>query len=320
MLISVIIPVYNAEKYLRRCIDSVIAQTYEDWELIVVDDGSTDNSWAILSEYVKKDSRINIVHQDNAGAGLARNKGLEYASGEYTVFIDADDYIEPNYFELLTRYNQDIVFIDAYRRNQEGVIDTIEKMSSNKGKNKEDIIRSQMTGKTPWGGWRKAVKTSLLKKHDIKYTEHKVGEEAVFSFMLLHYTTTIGFIETPVYNYEVHSGSLSQSLIDDPWGQVALVLKDKLIDMQLYEMYANTINAFIKTATIVSLDKMAQKYDRKEYVVFAKKRIEAMSTSIDALQGVDYKNMSFKAKLMLPFIDLKLVNFVYIVSNLRKSR
>ena len=102
-LISVIIPVYNVEKYLEKCLNSVINQTYKNLEIIVIDDGSTDNSGKICDEYAKKDSRIIVIHTENGGVSSARNKGLEVAKGEYIGFVDSDDYIEDNMYEILYR-------------------------------------------------------------------------------------------------------------------------------------------------------------------------------------------------------------------------
>lgn len=100
-LISVIIPIYNIEKYLRKCIDSVLCQTYKNLEIILVDDGSKDGSGTICDEYKRKDSRIAVVHKENGGLSSARNAGLDYCHGDYVVFIDGDDFIEPQMMELL---------------------------------------------------------------------------------------------------------------------------------------------------------------------------------------------------------------------------
>ena len=99
--ISVIVPVYNTEKYLDRCIRSIIDQTFSDFELILVDDGSKDNSGFICDEWEKKDSRIKVIHQKNAGAGAARNAGLAIAKGNYINFVDSDDWITPEMYEIL---------------------------------------------------------------------------------------------------------------------------------------------------------------------------------------------------------------------------
>ena len=116
-LISVIIPVYNVEEYLRECVDSVLNQTYKDSEIILVDDGSTDSSGEICDEYVEKDERISVIHQKNGGLSDARNTGLANANGKYIYFLDSDDYIAPNALETLYRVaekeSSEIVFFDA---------------------------------------------------------------------------------------------------------------------------------------------------------------------------------------------------------------
>ena len=116
-LISIIIPVYNVEEYLRECVDSVINQTYENLEIILVDDGSTDLSGKICDEYAEKDNRISVVHQQNGGLSVARNTGFVNALGEYVYFLDSDDYIDQNTIETLLsiaeKDNSDIVFFDA---------------------------------------------------------------------------------------------------------------------------------------------------------------------------------------------------------------
>ena len=108
-LYSIIVPVYNAEKTLRRCIDSILAQTYPNFELILVDDGSKDSSATIIDEYAAKDSRIIPIHQPNGGVSSARNAGLDNAYGDYVVFIDADDYITPPYLHEYQRNSEDLI-------------------------------------------------------------------------------------------------------------------------------------------------------------------------------------------------------------------
>ena len=116
-LISVIIPVYNVEEYLRECVDSVINQTYKNLEIILVDDGSTDSSGSICDEYIDMDERVTVIHQKNGGLSDARNTGLSHSIGKYVYFLDSDDYIAENTFETLLaiaeKDNSDIVFFDA---------------------------------------------------------------------------------------------------------------------------------------------------------------------------------------------------------------
>lgn len=99
--VSVVVPIYNTEPYLERCMQSLLSQTLKDIEIILVDDGSPDCSPKMCDEYAQKDSRIKVIHKRNAGLGYARNSGLEIATGEYVAFIDSDDYIAPNMYEKL---------------------------------------------------------------------------------------------------------------------------------------------------------------------------------------------------------------------------
>ena len=149
--ISVIVPVYNAEKYVGRCIESVKAQTYSDWQMILVDDGSKDKSLEICQEYAGSDNRIRVIHQENAGPGIARNVGLKYANGKYVVFIDSDDYIEKEYFQLLSQHEEDVVYFNIFNVDEDGHVINEEKMSENKDLQLDIILRRQMTGRINWG-------------------------------------------------------------------------------------------------------------------------------------------------------------------------
>lgn len=99
--VSVIIPVYNAEKYLRKCLDSVLAQSFADFEVLLINDGSTDGSGKICDDYAQKDARVKVFHKENGGVSSARNLGLDNATGDWIVFVDSDDYVEKNYFEVI---------------------------------------------------------------------------------------------------------------------------------------------------------------------------------------------------------------------------
>lgn len=305
MRFSVIVPVYNAEKYLEKCILSVIHQSYNDWELILVDDGSKDGSSRIVDEYATKDSRIVAIHQQNAGPGIARNNGIQKATGDYVIFLDSDDFIDEDYFALLVPKAEkaDVVFIDVLQISPEGKVLSKELMSTYKEWSKDRILRSQMTGKIPWGGVRKTVRRSILIDNDIKYTDHKVGEEALYSFRVVHAARSVVFLdEKPVYYYVNHDGSQSKTIMDDPWGGVVDTIADYLKENGLYEKYKSTVNAFAITAAVVSIDKINQNYVGIEKKKYLKKRINIFLQKYDAGAVIDKDSMNIKAKIFIPFV------------------
>lgn len=247
MKISVIIPVYNAEKYLRKCLDSVCNQTYADWEVIAVDDGSKDNSYKILQEYAEKDSRFIVETKKNEGPGLTRNRALEKASGNYVVFLDSDDYIEKDYFELLVmKYKEtgsEVIFIDVIQEDPKGKVIRYERMSDFKFFDRKGMISCQMTGFMPWGGWRKACSRQLIEREHLRYTEDTVGEEAIFSFELLRNANDVVFIEKPLYHYINHPGSQSKNP-NGTWSITLKKMEEHLKEKRILEEYREGINSF----------------------------------------------------------------------------
>ena len=319
MKISAIVPVYNSENYVGRCIESVLSQTYQDWELILVDDGSIDKSLKILKDYEKKDCRIKVIHQENKGPGIARNTGIKQALGEYIVFIDSDDVITKDYFELLSQKTEDVVFIDINQVDEEFKVICREYMSDKIGITKDELLRSQMTGKINWGGVRKSVKRDLLERYHIRYSDHRIGEEAIFSFFILYYATSFSFIEKPVYTYINREGSQSDFKIDDPWGNVAELLKKEIKIINKYSVYANTINTFFITAELVALDRIAKNYSFLQYFQKSKKVIKSYRKKIDKEYGIDYKNMLLKVKVIYFFVEHEMPLIIYLASKIKNK-
>lgn len=320
MKISVVVPVYNAEKYLVKCIDSVLKQTYNDWELILIDDGSTDGSADIIDNAAASDKRIIAVHQENMGPGETRNHGIDIATGDFLAFLDSDDYLDQDFFSLLQKKakNSDLVFIDVLQVTPTGRVLTKEQMSIYENWDKDRILRSQMTGKIPWGGVRKAVSVDLLRKNAIRYTSHAVGEEALYSFRVLYAATSISFIsEKPVYYYVNHEGSQSKAQLDDPWGPVAQCLATFLREHDLYIGYADTVNAFQFVAAVVSIDRIARMYPKAERMQRAENRIEQLQKNFDKAAKIDLKNMSIKAKLFVPFFKFGMPTLVCLCSDIK---
>lgn len=186
-LISVIIPVYKVEKYVEKCIQSVINQTYENLQIILVDDGSPDNCGKICDEYAKKDHRIEVIHKSNGGLSDARNKGLEIAKGEYIGFVDSDDYIEADMYEvlynLLKQYNADVSICNFYTVSQ-GKISIKNADNGINEYNRIEILKEILLDKNIQSyAWNKLYKKELF--DEIKYPIGKKYEDIGTTFFLL---------------------------------------------------------------------------------------------------------------------------------------
>ena len=182
--VSIIIPVYNSEKYIGRCIDSILNQTYTNYELILIDDGSTDNSLKILNDYKKKDNRIRVYSQKNKGVAITRNRGIKLSNGQYICFIDNDDYIENKYLENLVSNccNNDFV-IGGYKRVSDDKILFKKKLKNTNFSKFENVA--------PWG---KLIKKSYLINNKIEFFSFPIGEDIIFNIKLFSLTTKFKII------------------------------------------------------------------------------------------------------------------------------
>lgn len=217
-MISIITPVYNKELYLKKCIESVLLQSYTNWELILIDDGSTDESADICKYYEKKDSRIHFFSQVNAGPGCARNNGLDHASGEYVVFLDADDYLLTDYLETLVQYYQYDFVVSGYTRVYATESDDIleipqYKLLLNKENIKQTLFRKD-NFKFFVGPVSKMYNSKIIKKHGIRYMNINYGEDIIFNFSYLKYCHKIAILSYSGYQNRIIDGTLSRKHVD----------------------------------------------------------------------------------------------------------
>ena len=205
--VSVIIPVYNVEPYLPKCLDSVINQTLEDIEIICINDCSTDNSLKILQEYALKDNRIQVItHDKNEGVSAARNSALKKASGMYVYFIDSDDWIDDDYIEVLVNTIQktkaDIVInknIKCFINGKEEKFDNVG--LQNKIDNNTFIDISKMTHIINCSPCNKLYKKELLDSHNLTFPQGYIHEDIYFHYVTSAYAKNIFIFEGPAYNY-----------------------------------------------------------------------------------------------------------------------
>lgn len=193
--VSVIIPVYNVEKYLRQCLDSVVGQTLQDIEIICVNDSSTDQSLSILEDYQRKDNRIQIITQENAGAGAARNKGLSIAKGKYLSFLDSDDFFEKDMLEkayvMAEKVQADFIVYksDQYHTDKDKFITTTWVVRETEIPPYYPFNYRQMTSNVfkvfvGWA-WDKLYRREFIQKHDLEFQEQRTSNDMFFVFSAL---------------------------------------------------------------------------------------------------------------------------------------
>ncbi len=215
ILVSVIVPIYNVEDYLPKCIDSIICQTYKNIEIILVDDGSPDSCGQICENYKKKDSRIKVIHKENGGLSDARNAGISIASGCYYIFIDSDDYIHECMIEILVEgvvsTGSDIAVCSFGNVKEDDKIDNHSRIDTGSYKLiSEDIDRlsyfygDKYTEFTV--AWNKIYPASFFK--EIKYPKGKIHEDEFTTYKLLELAKKIAYIDVPLYYYVSRSSSI----------------------------------------------------------------------------------------------------------------
>jgi len=216
-MISIIVPVYKTEKYLNRCIDSILAQTFTDFECIIIDDGSPDNCPAICDEYAAKDSRIVVIHQKNAGVSAARNAGLDIARGEWIGFVDSDDWCDPGMYEFLLenaeKHQADISMCGYRTISEENKIRSVSRKRPELMMNsKEALIKLFSKGYFEAISWNKLVNKRLFLENgeELRYDETiKYAEDRLLFFYLFKRTQRIFYSSQSYYNQYKRYDSVS---------------------------------------------------------------------------------------------------------------
>ncbi len=232
MSVTVIVPVYNAERFLSRCIQSIINQTYKSIELILVDDGSTDGSSSVCNEYAQLDARVKVIEQRNSGPAAARNAGLHHATGDFVFFLDADDFVDPNAIAVLVsaydRHKPDLVMGNFCKLEPSGAIlpQPFPLGSSTAQPSSDAILLSPEDAfdyvrhflKHPSNHlvsycWGRLYKLSIISQHGLSFHEDmRLFEDFVFNTDYLRHTDLIAFVDQPLYTYVMHATHVSASM------------------------------------------------------------------------------------------------------------
>lgn len=229
--VSIIVPVYKAELFLERCVRSILRQTYGDWELILIDDGSPDNSGRLCDDFARDNARIKVIHKENGGVSSARNMGLDIAAGKWICFVDADDYIGDNYLEVLSFAKSDLIILSSQNIGTDGILleeyELLDEISSKNRSTFEAIISSHLGStlfKTPWAKIFKKNRIGNLRFDK----EVWIGEDTLFLYSYLCNIDSIEIHQGYKYYWQTSDESSKLKYLLTP--QQSVLVLSKIFD------------------------------------------------------------------------------------------
>lgn len=321
--ISIIVPIYKSEKYLDRCIESIVNQTYKNLEIILVDDGSPDNCPKICDEYAKKDSRIVVVHKENGGVSSARNAGLDIAKGDYIAFVDSDDYIEKDmYLELLNgikEKNSDIAVCNYVEINNNVRVRQNCKYNASYIE-KENILPLFLMGNVLTAHlWNKLYKKELF--GDIRFKKYNMVEDLDIMYLILEKCNKIRYINKEYYNY-FYDGEITLtrrynvSMINDFRNVINNMYKHFEFNEELNKyLDYNKVMSICRLYVIIAKANIKDLRDfENEYLVFNKSL-----KNLKKYNKVLYNQFSKKEKFKINLLSFNKLVFVKMIYKITKK-
>lgn len=325
-LVSIIVPVYNAEKFLDRCIESILTQSYKNIEVILVNDGSTDKSSEICDFYSSSDKRIKVIHQNNLGPSVARNKGINNANGKYIQFVDSDDYIEYNMTELLVnemRKNIDLVlcgYRNVYKDDKGKLI--IKNSNTYKNNNISKNAFLNMFGKLFKDYyinyiWNKLYITDIIRKNNI-YFDSKIGwgEDLIFNLSYFNHCNKFSIIENLLYNYvQYNYDSITSNFNEKLYNNKKTMYDQVRRFLKMNNAYLGENKSIVETkyatsiiACLEHLFHPESNYSNDEIMI----RINEIISDNMIIQNIKYFNFGgIQNKIIGKAIKNKRVNFIF---------
>lgn len=294
-LISVIVPVYKVEPLLAKCIDSICAQTYQNLEIILVDDGSPDNCGAICDEYAEKDNRIRVIHQQNAGLAGARNSGLEIANGDYIGYVDSDDHIAPDMYEILLKNIEetgaDIAICGRYMEFESGkLVPMFHYPDRQVMDSHEAVKRFLLSDGFDAAAWDKLYRKEIWE--DMRYPLHYVSEDVPVTSRLLAKAKKVVHCGSPLYYYFQRAGSLSHAAFNEKSAGLYYFFKDAAEKMtEIYPDLKEEAAYFYYKALLVLLFRYA---GSKEIHPVGEECISQLKTNVSYICKNKYLKKKYK--------------------------
>lgn len=302
MVFSVIIPVYNVEKYLSTCVESVLGQTHQDLELILVDDGSTDGSGNLCDDYARKDSRIKVLHKPNGGQSTARNLGLQHAVGDFVCFLDSDDfYTVPDVLEQIAQVAEqgaEMVLFRYQKYYTDGRTDSCGiSMADLQGLSKARLLETLVKRDAFFCScWSKSIRADILKRNNILFDETLSCEDMDWFYQVLSFVERIQVIDQPFVNYRQRENSVTACVKDK-------TIRDYIVTLNKWQTaFAEIENEQEKATMLSSLAKLycnlLISYARN------KRALNAYRKEIFAFRGLLSYDLNPRTKVVRKFADL----------------
>ena len=240
-LITIIVPVYNVENYIKECIESLVNQTYQNIEIILIDDGSTDSSGCICDNYAESDSRIKVIHKKNEGLGFARNTGLMAAKGKFVTFIDSDDKADADLIERLIKgifeFDCDTCIGGFRRISESGVVSYEEQYDDAifSGTNVYNVLFARMLGSSPdkhdairMSVWNVMYSMNIIRENKLKFPSERklISEDLIWDSEYYKYAKRVKVINSTAYNYRITPGSLTKKYKPDMLEKICVLYNE----------------------------------------------------------------------------------------------
>lgn len=335
--ISIIVPVFNVELYLSKCIESILNQKYNNIEVLLINDGSTDNSGEICDKFANKDNRIKVIHKKNEGVSIARNIGLKYSTGEYIAFVDGDDFVNENiYTTLYSRINNsrfDLVMCRFYRSFSNGE-NIVENEPLREGEYLKDNIYKELIlpmigndfdnmGKSLIMGttWRCLYKKEIIKKNRIEFPIIKIAEDMIFNLNYLAYCNYVYIEKEPLYYYRYNYNSATKKYITNLWDTLSKQLNIVNNDLKKFKMLNENSKERLASNTFYyiswSFTNECHPYNVKKYmdIVEEMNRISKTEHFKNVFTWKNIIKSPFKERCLFICIKLKLYRIFYTYNN-----
>ena len=334
-LVSIIVPVYNTDKYLYQCVKSLLNQTYADIESILVDDGSKDDSGRICNEFAKKYQRIKVIHKENAGLGYARNSGLKLATGKYVTFIDSDDWADPDLIQKLimglkeseadtciggfkrVRGNESIQFKEHYEKKiyrDAQVYNELFARMLGSSPNAHDAIKMSV--------WNVLYSMEIIQKNQIEFPSERkfISEDIMWDFIYFQKAKAVQVIDSIAYNYRITPGSLTQKYKPNMLEMICFLYEE--MEMRLNGDQCKIVRLqrqfFVNLRLCIRQEGNQFSGKTTQDIILGIKDIVNHSTVVRIVNEYPLNNIHFRAKIFLLLVKYKRIRTLELFVNLKK--